>query len=164
MPNENVKTWMLRMLNVKTTSEADWFTAWGETVSCANCGPKMSSSFSLFDDRTVFPQFISSELWLREDGGISVSCSHIFVWYIFKLLLWIARPIVVTDSVFGQCSWAHVLISVTVLMQYCLRAWRSHASNIDFKPCPLCREISPDSHNHLMVLCTVHNEIFITSL
>ncbi len=70
-----------------------------------------------------------------------------------------ARWIVFTDNVFWKYSWAHVVISITVaflyVMQCRLRARRSRASSMVFRPWPLRTEIVPDSLNLWMILCTV---------
>ncbi len=76
-----------------------------------------------------------------------------------------ARWIVFTDNVFWKYSWAHVVISITVaflyVMQCRLRARRSQASSMVFRPWPLHTEIVPDSLNHLwMILCTVDDDNF----
>ena len=67
---------------------------------------------------STLPEYILNELWLREDS----------------------RCTVFTVSDFWKCSWAQTEISLTewclVLMQCCLRAWRSWGSNTDFQPCP----------------------------
>ncbi len=64
-----------------------------------------------------------------------------------------------TNNVFWKYSWAHVVISITVaflyVMQCRLRARRSRASSMVFRPWPLCKEIVPDSLNLWMILCTV---------
>ncbi len=75
-----------------------------------------------------------------------------------------ARWIVFTDNVFWKYSWAHVVISITVaflyVMQCRLRARRSRASSMVFRPWPLCTEIVPDSLNLWMILCTVDDDNF----
>ncbi len=78
-----------------------------------------------------------------------------------------ARWIVFTDNVFWKYSWAHVVISITVaflyVMQCRLRARRSRASSMVFRPWPLRTEIVPDSLNLWMILCTVDDDNFIIS-
>ncbi len=73
-----------------------------------------------------------------------------------------ARWIVFTDNVFWKYSWAHVVISITVaflyVMQCRLRARRSRASSMVFRPWPLRTEIVPDSLNLWMILCTVDDD------
>ncbi len=72
------------------------------------------------------------------------------------------------DCVHRQCfleySWAHVVISITVaflyVMQCRLRARRSRASSMGFRPWPLRTEIVPDSLNFWMILCTVDDDNF----
>ncbi len=80
--------------------------------------------------------------------------------YTFQHWWWI----VFTDNVFWKYSWAHVVISITVaflyVMQCRLRAWRSRASSMVFRPWPLCTEIVPDSLNLWMILCTVDDDNF----
>ncbi len=75
-----------------------------------------------------------------------------------------ARWIVFTDNVFWKYSWAHVVISITVaflyVMQCRLRARRSQASSMVFRPWPLRTEIVPDSLNLWMILCTVDDDNF----
>ncbi len=75
-----------------------------------------------------------------------------------------ARWIVFTDNVFWKYSWAHVVISITVaflyVMQCRLRARRSRASSMVFRPWPLRTEIVPDSLNRWMILCTVDDDNF----
>ncbi len=75
-----------------------------------------------------------------------------------------ARWIVFTDNVFWKYSWAHVVISITVaflyVMQCRLRARRSRASSMVFRPWPLRTEIVPDSLNLWMILCTVDDDNF----
>ncbi len=75
-----------------------------------------------------------------------------------------ARWIVFTDNVFWKYSWAHVVISITVaflyVMQCHLRARRSRASSMVFRPWPLRTEIDPDSLNLWMILCTVDDDNF----
>ncbi len=75
-----------------------------------------------------------------------------------------ARWIVFTDNVFWKYSWAHVVISTTVaflcVMQCRLRARRSRASSMVFRPWPLRTEIVPDSLNLWMILCTVDDDNF----
>ncbi len=75
-----------------------------------------------------------------------------------------ARWIVFTDNVFWKYSWAHVVISITVaflyVMQCRLRARRSWASSMVFRPWPLRTEIVPDSLNLWMILCTVDDDNF----
>ncbi len=75
-----------------------------------------------------------------------------------------ARWIVFTDNVFWKYSWAHVVISITVaflyVMQWRLRARRSRASSMVFRPWPLRTEIVPDSLNLWMILCTVDDDNF----
>ncbi len=72
--------------------------------------------------------------------------------------------IVFTDNVFWKYSWAHVVISITVaflyVMQCRLRARRSRASSMVFRPWPLRTEIVPDSLNLWMILCTVDDDNF----
>ncbi len=74
------------------------------------------------------------------------------------------RWIVFTDNVFWKYSWAHVVISITVaflyVMQCRLRARRSRASSMVFRPWPLRIEIVPDSLNLWMILCTVDDDNF----
>ena len=74
-----------------------------------------------------------------------------------------ARWIVFTNNVFWKYSWAHVVISITVaflyVMQCRLRARRSRASSMVFRPWPLRTEIVPDSLN-LWILCTVDDDNF----
>ncbi len=69
-----------------------------------------------------------------------------------------------TDYVFWKYSWAHVVISITVaflyVMQCRLRARRSRASSMVFRPWPLRTEIVPDSLNLWMILCTVNDDNF----
>ncbi len=69
-----------------------------------------------------------------------------------------------TDNVFWKYSWAHVVISITVaflyVMQCRLRARRSRASSMVFRPWPLRTEIVPDSLNLWMILCTVDDDNF----
>ena len=73
-----------------------------------------------------------------------------------------ARWIVFTNNVFWKYSWAHVVISITVaflyVMQCRLRARRSRASSMVFRPWPLRTEIAPDSLNLWMILFTVDND------
>ncbi len=75
-----------------------------------------------------------------------------------------ARWIVFTDNVFWKYSWAYVVISITVaflyVMQCRLRARRSRASSMVFRPWPLRTEIVPDSLNLWMILCTVDDDNF----
>ncbi len=75
-----------------------------------------------------------------------------------------ARWIMFTDNVFWKYSWAHVVISITVaflyVMQCRLRARRSRASSMVFRPWPLRTEIVPDSLNLWMILCTVDDDNF----
>ncbi len=75
-----------------------------------------------------------------------------------------ARWIVFTDNVFWKYSWAHVVISIRVaflyVMQCRLRARRSRASSMVFRPWPLRTEIVPDSLNLWMILCTVDDDNF----
>ncbi len=75
-----------------------------------------------------------------------------------------AQWIVFTDNVFWKYSWAHVVISITVaflyVMQCRLRARRSQASSMVFRPWPLRTEIVPDSLNLWMILCTVDDDNF----
>ncbi len=75
-----------------------------------------------------------------------------------------ARWIVFTDNVFWKYPWAHVVISITVaflyVMQCHLRARRSRASSMVFRPWPLRTEIVPDSLNLWMILCTVDDDNF----
>ncbi len=75
-----------------------------------------------------------------------------------------ARWIVFTDNVFLKYSWAHVVISITVaflyVMQCRLRARRSRASSMVFRPWPLRKEIVPDSLHLWMILCTVDDDNF----
>ncbi len=75
-----------------------------------------------------------------------------------------ARWIVFTDNVFWKYSWAHVVISITVaflyVMQCRLRARRSRASSMVFRPWPLRTEIVLDSLNLWMILCTVYDDNF----
>ncbi len=75
-----------------------------------------------------------------------------------------ARWIVFTNNVFRKYSWAHVVISITVaflyVMQCRLRARRSRASSVVFRPWPLRTEIVPDSLNLWMILCTVDDDNF----
>ncbi len=75
-----------------------------------------------------------------------------------------ARWIVFTDNVFWKYSWAHVVISITVaflyVMQCRLRARRSRASSMVFRPWPLRTEIVLDSLNLWMILCTVDDDNF----
>ncbi len=75
-----------------------------------------------------------------------------------------ARWIVFTDNVFWKYSWAHVVISITVaflyVMQCRLRARRSRAFSMVFRPWPLRTEIVPDSLNLWMILCTVDDDNF----
>ncbi len=75
-----------------------------------------------------------------------------------------ARWIVFTDNVFWKYSWAHVVISITVaflyVMQCRLRARRSWASSMVFRPWPLRTEIVPDSLNLWMIVCTVDDDNF----
>ena len=75
-----------------------------------------------------------------------------------------ARWIVFSDNVFWKYSWAHVVISITVaflyVMQCRLRARRSRASSMVFRPWPLRTEIVPDSLNLWMILCTVDDDNF----
>ncbi len=70
----------------------------------------------------------------------------------------------VHDNVFWKYSWAHVVISITVaflyVMQCRLRARRSRASSMVFRPWPLRTEIVPDSLNLWMILCTVDDDNF----
>ncbi len=95
------------------------------------------------------------------------SCS---IWFCIVLLKFtssggehMARRIVFTDSGFWKYSWAHLVISMTEscwwVMQCRLRARKARASNNGLRPCPLHTEISPVSHNLLMMLCTVDYEI-----
>ncbi len=70
----------------------------------------------------------------------------------------------VHDNVFWKYSWAHVVISITVAFLYAmqcrLRARRSRASSMVFRPWPLRTEIVPDSLNLWMILCTVDDDNF----
>ncbi len=86
----------------------------------------------------------------RLDG--SICCSRTWI-YLSALMV----P-------FQMCKWAHVVISITVaflyVMQCRLRARRSRASSMVFRPWPLRTEIVPDSLNLWMILCTVDDDNF----
>ncbi len=68
----------------------------------------------------------------------------------------------VTDNVFWKYPEPNVVISITVaflyVMQCRLRARRSRASSMVFRPWPLRTEIVPDSLNLWMILCTVDDD------
>ncbi len=87
----------------------------------------------------------------------------LFAWKSFSWHLQMAQWIVFTDSCFWKYSWAHLLMSMTDscrwVTQCQLRARRPRASNKGLLPCPLHTEISPVSHNLLMILCTVDDDI-----
>ncbi len=77
-----------------------------------------------------------------------------------------ARWIVFTDNVFWKYSWAHVVISITVaflyVMQCRLRARRSRASSMVFRPWPLRTEIGSRFSESLDDICTVDDDNFKT--
>ena len=52
-----------------------------------------------------------------------------------------------------------IMVAWRFLKQYRLRARWSHAFSSSYRPWPLLTEISPDSLNLFMVLCTVDGEI-----
>ncbi len=82
----------------------------------------------------------------------------LFAWWSFNWHLQMARRIVFNDSGFWKYSWAHLVMSMTV-MQCHLRARRPRVSNKGLRPCPLHTEISPVSLELLILLCTVDDEI-----
>lgn len=69
----------------------------------------------------------------------------------------------VFDRDFQKCCWAHAEIPITKSCldspQHRLRAWRSQASHIDFQPCHMRTEISPDSCFDDIMDSTMHDEI-----
>jgi len=116
---------------------------------------KQTFWFCLTTEQFSTSQSSLNELWPREDGSVTGWGSDMAFFFA-----------VFTDSDFWKCSWAHAVISLTesslFLMQCRPRAWRSLASSIDLQPCPLHSEMSPDSLNLLMILCTVDDGIFNT--
>ena len=60
---------------------------------------------------------------------------------------------VLTDNGFQKCSWDHAVIST---IESCLLP---ESSKIVFQPYTLRTEITPDSLNVLMILCTIDDEI-----
>ncbi len=93
---------------------------------------------------------------------------HVHIWLPFCMIefSWhpqMARWIVLTNSGFWKCSWAHLVMSMIEscrwVMQCCLRAKRPRASNKILQPCPLRTEMSPVSLNLFMMLCTVDDEV-----
>ena len=116
-------------------------------------------------DHRTLSQFASVHLRPREAGGVSRCCWHMAFTLHSRVLLHLQmlRRTVFTDNSFLKCSWAHVVISFShwcrVLMQGRPRDQRSWAFSVGFRPCCLCAEISPDSLNLLMILCTIYDEI-----
>jgi len=86
----------------------------------------------------TLPQSILNELWSREDGRVSGSCSHMASSLHDRALTCMARWAVFTDNDFWKCSWAHAVISWTesglFLMQSCLRAWDYGHQILTFSP------------------------------
>ena len=106
------------------------------------------------EEFSIYPQTISDELWSREDGGVSGSCSPVSSsssWSSFNLYLWFVWWTVFTDGDFWKCSWVH--------RWCCLRTQRPQTSSSDLCPCPTCTD-TPDCLNLLMISCTVDDEIF----
>ncbi len=100
--------------------------------------------------------------WKRRRLDGNICCSRTWI-YLSALMVTFQMCKLPTPHALIQ-SWAHVVISITVaflyVMQCRLRAWRSRASSMVFRPWPLHTEIVPDYLNLWMILCTVDDDNF----
>lgn len=98
---------------------------------------------------------------------VEVFPDHVHIWCLLRMMVlhlhfWMVPQNVFTDGDFWKCFWAHAGISFKescLFPMLChLRARRS--SNIDFRPCALRTEISPDSLNLLLNSWIVNERTF----
>ncbi len=116
---------------------------------------------------STLPQSILNEPWPRENACASGSCLDMASFLTYRVLAgngeWhggLCSPTMFSGSIPEPMLWFSITVAFLYVMQCRLRARRSRASSMVFRPWPLRTEIVPDSLNLWMILCTVDDDNF----